>query len=146
MTEYRYAHEGGCRCGALRIHYACNRSLEELAPRACQCEFCLPRNFSYISAPEGRLEVRVRDRRMLYAHVFGTGTAEFMHCAICNHAVYVRSEIEGRTYGLVVAQALCTAALPEIAKPVDYDEESLEQRLSRRADNWIPELELIEDA
>jgi hypothetical protein len=87
----------------------------------------------------------VRDRRLLYAHVFGTGTAEFMHCAICNHLVFARSQIEGHTYGLVVAQALGYSAVARTPRPVSYADESLEERLARRAAHWIPELEIIED-
>ena len=139
MTDYRFQHPGGCACGAVTFLFHCNQALEELKPRACQCEFCRPRGASYVSAADGRLEVRVRDLRYLYAHSFGTFTADFMHCGRCNHLVYVTSEIDGQLRGLVLAQALRdeVGAAPAEA---DYDEESLEQRLARRAANWIPEL------
>jgi hypothetical protein len=146
VTEYRYRHEGGCRCGALRFDYLCDLPLEALTARACQCHFCLPRGASYLSAPSGRLEVRLRDRRFLYAHVFGTGTAEFMHCALCNHLVFVRSEVEGNTYGLVVAGALGDPPGAEAPLAVNYQDESLAERLARRAAHWIPKLEIIEDS
>jgi hypothetical protein len=145
VSEYRYRHEGGCGCGALRIGYLCDLSLEELTLRACQCHFCLPRGASYLSAPSGRLEVRLRERGFLYAHVFGTGTAEFMHCAFCNHLVFVRSHIQGNTYGLVLAQALDDSAAASAPRAVSYADESLAERLARRAAHWIPELEIIED-
>ena len=145
MNEFRYRHEGGCRCGALQIHYFCDDSPKELAPRACQCHFCLPRGASYLSASSSRLEVRLRDRRYLYAHVFGTGTAEFMHCAFCNHLVFVQSQIDGSTYGLVVAQALADVAASNPGRPVSYADESLAERLARRAEYWIPELKIIEN-
>jgi hypothetical protein len=146
VIESRFQHRGACRCGALRISYHCDQPPEKLIPRACQCEFCRPKSASYVSAPQGRLEVRLRDRRMLYAHVFGTGTAEFMHCAFCNEMVFVRSEVDGRVYALVVAQALLEMPPGASGRSVDYASESLAERLSRRAANWIPELELIEDA
>ena len=145
MTEHRYSHEGSCRCGSLRIHFHCDSALEALRARSCQCEFCLPRGASYVSDTTGRLEVRVRDRRLLYAHVFGTGTADFMHCARCNHLVFVRSRIDGRNYALVVVQALNAGAELAGTGPVDYHCESLPQRLSRRAASWIPDLEVVED-
>lgn len=146
MSEYRYRHEGSCRCGALRIGYECDLPLDELALRACQCHFCLPRGATYLSAPSGRLEVRLRDRRFLYAHVFGTGTAEFMHCAFCNHLVFVRSQIDGKTYGLVVAGALVDPSVAGAPRAVAYGSESLAERLARRAAHWIPDVEIIEDA
>ena len=122
MSEYAYQHSGGCACGAVTVR--CNRSAAELAPRACQCSFCRPRAASYVGG-EGRLEVRVRDKRYLYAHVFGTGTADFMHCGRCNHAVYVTSRVEGREYALVCFQALGIDAETSAAHAVDFDDESL---------------------
>ena len=125
MSDYAFQHAGGCRCGAVRYQLHCQLDLDELALRACQCEFCLPRGWSYLSAPCGRLEVRVRDRRYLYAHVFGTGTADFMHCGLCNHLVFVRSEIEGRLYGLVLAQALDSEVAVADSQAMDYAGETL---------------------
>lgn len=143
MSDFRYQHPGACSCGAVNYLLHCDLDLDELAPRACQCEFCLPGGASYVSVPAGRLEVRVRDRRYLYAHVFGTFTADFMHCGLCNDLVYVSTEIDGRTLGLVVQQTMQgdIDAAPSLA---DYEGETLENRLARRADNWIPELVLRE--
>lgn len=144
MSEYSYQHSGGCACGAVTIRLHCNRSAAELEPRACQCSFCRPRSASYVGDADARLEVRVRDKRYLYAHVFGTGTADFMHCGRCNHAVYVTSRVEGREYALVCFQALDPGAVSGAMRSVDFDDESLEERLARRARTWIPELEVVE--
>lgn len=143
MADYRFQHPGGCACGAITYFLHCNQDLDELTPRACQCEFCLPRAASYVSAAGARLEVRVRDLRYLYAHVFGTYTADFMHCGRCNHLVYVSSEIDGRVRGLVLAQSL-RDVIDAPATGTHYDDESLEQRLARRAATWIPELVVLE--
>ncbi len=139
MSDYQYQHSGGCACGAVSYQLHCNLALADLAPRACQCEFCRPRGARYISVPDGCLEVRVQDRRFLYAHAFGTFTADFMHCARCNDLVYVSCEIEGRALALAVQQSLHGEVFAAAA-PADYDDESLDERLARRADNWIPEL------
>ena len=129
----------------MRFDYFCDARLEEMAPRACQCSFCIPRGASYVSDPASRLEVRLRDPRMVYAHVHGTGTAKFVHCGLCNELVYVRCEIEGRTYGLIAAQALSHSP-PAAPYPVDHDGESMAQRLARRAAHWIPDLVVFDGA
>lgn len=139
MSDFTFQHAGGCRCGAVRYDLHCNLDLDKLALRACQCEFCLPRGARYISMPDAHLEVQVRDKRFLYAHVFGTGTADFMHCGRCNDLVYVSSEIEGRTRALVVENTL-EGELSAQPDAMDYDGESLDERLARRAANWIPTL------
>ena len=79
-----HEHHGGCGCGAVTFTYRCSQPLTELKARACQCEYCKPRRQTYLSDPAGSLHVRARDARYLYAHRFGTGTADFVHCAVCN--------------------------------------------------------------
>ncbi len=145
MTDYDYEHTGSCACGSVSYRFQSRLSEEELQPRACQCLFCRPRGASYVSDPAGRLEVRVRDLRYLYAHVFGTGTADFMHCGRCNHLVYVSSEIDGRVYGLVLQQSMDIDIEPGRSRAMDYSEESLETRLERRAGHWIPDVVVIEE-
>jgi hypothetical protein len=83
---------------------------------------------------------------MVYAHLFETQTAEFMHCARCNELVYVRCDIDGRSYGLVVAGALLTPPPLATQRSVDHAGESLTQRLERRMSHWIPDIVTIEDA
>ena len=144
MSEYPYQHTGRCSCGAVSYRFQSHYSTGELVPRACECLFCRPWPASYVSDPRGRLEVRVRDRRYLYAHVFGTGTAEFMHCGRCNHPVYVVSEIEGQCYGLVVQQSLDADIDPGRTRSEDFSSESLAERLQRRSATWIPEVSVAE--
>ena len=145
MTELNYCHAGACGCGAVRFEYHSHPPLGELEPRACQCEYCLPGNQRYLSEPEGLLRVSMRDQRWVYAHRFGTRTADFMHCARCNELVYVRCEIEGQHYALVVVNALESADQLLDPQPVDYDGEALAGRLDRRSSRWIGRLEVVEE-
>ena len=146
MSDFPHEHSGGCACGWVQYRFSCHIPADDLQPRACQCLFCRPRGTSYISDAGGRLEVRVRDLRYLYAHVFGTGTADFMHCGRCNHLVYVSTEIDGRLYGLVVQESLDVDIDPGRSRAMDFGGESLEQRVARRAETWIPDISVTEGA
>lgn len=146
MSEFPHEHTGSCACGSVQYRFRCHVAVDELQPRACQCLFCRPRGASYISDPGGQLEVRVRDLRYLYAHVFGTATADFMHCGRCNHLVYVSTEIDGRLYGLVVQESLDADIDPGRSRAMEFGGESLEERVARRAETWIPEVSIVEDA
>jgi hypothetical protein len=143
MVEKRHCHPGSCDCGAIQFEYYCSRPLTELSARACQCDFCRPLANTYLSEPDGLLRVKLRDMRYLYAHCFGTRSADFQHCAICNALVYVTSEIDGHVYALVVARALKESPPDSDAQAVDYAAETLEQRLQRRAQRWISNLEVV---
>jgi hypothetical protein len=143
MNDYPHCHSGACDCGAVRFKFFCSRELASLVARECQCEYCQPRRASYVSDTQGMLRVEVRDTRYLYSHCFGTRSADFVHCARCNALVYVKSLIEGREYALVVANRLSDFPALTQARAVDFDAESLQVRLQRRAESWIPVLEVV---
>ena len=144
MVDYPYEYSGGCECGSVSFSYRCSTPIDEWGVRACQCEYCVPKNARYISDATASLQVTVHDRRVLYAHSFGTRTADFMHCALCNSLVYVVSEIDEHSYALVVADALEQRGALGSATPFDYDDEQLGARLDRRAERWIRRFELVE--
>jgi hypothetical protein len=142
MTEFAYEHPGSCECGAVRFVFRAPQPLALMTARSCQCLYCQPRGSSYLSDADSALHVRVKELRYLYAHRFGTNTADFMHCVICNMQVFVRSEIEGHVYALVSAAALTGFDQLQDFNAVDYDGETLAQRLGRRSQAWIPELRI----
>lgn len=142
MIDYSFQHRGGCECGAVTFTYHSHRPLSELTARACQCEFCLPRSATYLSEPDARLQVELKDHRYVYSHSFGTNTADFMHCAVCNKLVYVKSAIDGHDYALVVVAALYDSAQLALPGAVDYDGEGVSERLQRRAQRWIAHLDV----
>ena len=142
MIEYAYTHTGGCECGAVHIVYRARQSLAQMTGRSCQCLYCQPRASTYLSSPDSALQVKTRDLRYMYAHRFGTNTADFMHCVVCNMEVFVRSEIQGQVYALVNAAALSELTQLQNISLMDYDGETLAQRLARRRQAWIPELQI----
>ena len=144
MSDYTFSHRGGCECGGVRFQYLTDTPLTELPVRSCQCEFCRPRAALYSSEPSASLHIEVKDRRILYAHRFGTRSADFMHCARCNNLVYVRCDIAGKQYAIVVVSALAGELPDWQATAMDYEGERLQQRLSWRAECWIHNFELAE--
>jgi hypothetical protein len=145
MSEYKHVHTGACDCGAVKFEYHCDQDLTEHTARACQCEFCKPRQASYLSLVASELRVHLKDRRYLYAYRFGTNTADFMHCAVCNSQVFVKTRVDDQDYALVYAPALARFSELTDFSPVNYDEEVLSDRLQRRAQNWIAKLDVISE-
>lgn len=138
VSDYQYA--GGCRCGSIRFIYHCTRPLSEQSGRRCQCSFCRPFDAVYVSDSEGRLEVELSDRRLLYSHLFGTSSAAFKHCARCNGVAFVSSRVDDRDYALVSARCLDAYSDLGAIDSADYTRESQQERLQRRAHIWIPVL------
>ena len=142
MTIHAYQHPGACACGAVRVLYHSHKPLQELRARACQCDYCRPTGAAYLSGTDSELHIKLKDSRYLYAHRFGTASADFMHCAVCNTQVFVRCEWEGRLYALVSVGVLEERAALAGFDEVDYEGESLDQRLQRRAQHWVPTLKI----
>ena len=146
MTSTHHELRGGCACGIVRYRFLSSKPAGELQPRACQCIFCKPGNAQYVGDSAGRLEVEVTDKRYLYSHSFGTYTADFVHCGRCNHLVYVTTIVDGKIYALVELHGLEEDLEASDPVPMDFDGESVDERLGRRAGTWIPELEIQEHA
>ena len=95
-------HEGGCHCGNLRWRFETTRTTGEIAPRACDCDFCSRHRAAWVSDPQGMLRVEVHHAAGLQRYRQGSQQAEFLVCRDCGVlvAVVARSE-DGRLLGAV---------------------------------------------
>ena len=143
MNEPAFCHRGACECGHVSLEYRTRTVTADLQARSCQCQYCAPAGHRYLSTAGDSLRVFVPDPRVLYAHCFGTYTAEFMHCALCNNLVFVRSEIEGRAFALAVLGTLGELAGRVCCEPVCYEGEALSRRLERRSRRWIADVDVV---
>jgi hypothetical protein len=135
-SEFEYHYEGGCRCGGVALTYSCHTEAGATPVRSCSCEYCAPQQNAFVSTPGAVIAVQLKHPSILYSHRFGTYSADFCHCAVCNELVFVRAEIDGDTYAAVRAQALHAGAGFAPAAEFDFDAETLQQRLLRRRNSW----------
>jgi hypothetical protein len=107
--------------------------------RACQCRFCRTHDALSASDPDGTIEFVEHRPELLQRYRFGQRTADFLLCRDCG--VYIGALIEtprGR-FGIINIHALDPQPSP-IAGTVsmEYDAESVEQRIARREQRWSP--------
>lgn len=133
------AFEGSCHCGAIEYIYRTAINPEKWNVRACQCSFCRAHAGLSTSDPEGSVEFKERVRGALHHYRFGQLTADFLICRKCG--VYLGAAIttpKGR-YGVININAL--RPIPSNLPPpvaADYEGETQEQRIERRAQRWTP--------
>jgi CheY-like chemotaxis protein len=132
-------HPGGCHCGNLRVVLRLTQAPEEAMLRACGCTFCRAHGTRTTSDPLGSVEVWAEDWSLVEPYRFGSGTAEYLVCRRCGVYIGAFCETEAGTRAVVNTNCLddrgrftSTPAL------VDYDGESVPDRLTRRAANWTP--------
>lgn len=130
---------GRCHCGNLSFAFEATKSLDDLGLRVCQCSFCQAHGARAVSDPHGEIQFWVRDATILSRYRMGLGITEFLVCGRCG--VYVGALMDDGGKQLMTLNANTFVPCPpanHIAKPVEYEAESVEQRVSRRRERWTP--------
>jgi hypothetical protein len=132
-------HEGRCHCGNLQVRIWLTQAPDVMPIRSCACTFCRRHGTRTVSDPVGHAEIEARDWSLVQRYRFGSGTADFVLCRTCG--VYIGAVCETASGLRSVINTLCLddrdAFTHEAVHP-DYDGETTEQRLLRRAANWMP--------
>ena len=133
--------EGGCHCGNIRYRLAWPGASKVIPARACGCSFCRARRATYTSHPEARLEALITDEAHLSRYRFATSTADFFICRRCGGTTFAVSRIEGRDFAVVNVFTFDDAEGMDFdISSTDFDGETVDERLQRRARNWIPDV------
>lgn len=134
--------KGFCHCKNIKLTLNTQKSKESFVPRRCDCSYCEQSGAEYISDPDGSLLISTEDEADLGRYRFDTKTAEFLFCRNCGIMVCVVSEIDGNAYAVVNHKILEDfPAKAHSSETVSYGGELLEDRLKRRAKNWISNVE-----
>jgi hypothetical protein len=130
---------GGCHCANIRVHLRLTKPPEETPIRACTCSFCRSHNPRMMSDPEGRLEVQADDWSLVERYQFGTRTCDFLICRRCGVFIAAVAEMTEGVRAVVNVNCLHDRAR-FIAAPTmhEFQGETIDSRLSRRAANWMP--------
>lgn len=140
--KHTHTHHGSCHCGNITTTFHTSRSPAELGARSCQCGWCLMQGRpSHTSDPAGQTIISAKEPAHVFGYKMGYGTAEFLGCTKCHvvPAAVWRKKEDGKLYSVCRVQTLDIArSLMEHDRIHQVNDESLEQRLERRAKNWTP--------
>jgi hypothetical protein len=131
-------HQGGCHCGNLRVRVRLTKPPAEMPVRSCACSFCRAHGTRTVSDPAGLAELWA-DWSLVQKYRFSSRTADYLLCRRCG--VYIGAVCEAPAGCRAVINTLCLddrAAFIRQATHPDYDQETVEMRLARRAQNWMP--------
>jgi hypothetical protein len=128
---------GSCHCGNVEFTLLTEQSEHSLVPRRCGCTMCRRHGASWVSDPDARLELRCRDAACLSLYQFGQKTSRWIVCAQCGVLTAVISRIDGRLRAVVRSQSMIEHRFSAPEAATDFDDESVESRLARRARSWI---------
>lgn len=130
---------GHCHCGNIHFEFETACSPAELPLRTCRCSFCRAHGAVTASDPRGRVRIRIIERGRLQYYRFGLGVTDMLICTRCGCYVAAVMQIDGRQYATLNVNLFdLRTELSASPMPVDYREETREQRLTRRRQCWTP--------
>jgi len=130
---------GRCHCGNLQISFETGFNHTNLPVRACQCSFCRAHGAATATDPDGRVRISTSESAHVRNYRFGLGVTDFLICANCGAFVAAVMQIDGSLYASVNINVLgVRAKLQNQPQPVDYANETVEQRRTRRKKHWTP--------
>lgn len=89
--------------------------------------------------PDGRVIINATEAAHVRRYRFGLGITDFLICSDCGVFVAAVMVIDGKHYTSVNVNILSDRAqFMMMPQPVDYANESAEQRRARRKKNWAP--------
>jgi hypothetical protein len=128
--------KGSCHCGNVEFTLHTEKDEHTLVPRRCGCSMCRRHGATWISDPDGRLELRCRDEAGVGVYMFAHRTSRWILCARCGVLMAVVSRIDGRLRAVVRTQPMVDHVFKGEV-PMDFDGESVDERLARRSRTWI---------
>jgi hypothetical protein len=141
QTEYRRIN-GSCHCGNIRFTFDWPGSGSTIPVRACGCDLCTKHRGVWTSHPQGLFRLQIADDAEVRLYRFGTKTADFHVCIICGVIPIVTCTIDGARYAVVNVNTFDDVDRSHLVEqPADFEGETTDNRLARRARNWTPEAE-----
>ena len=142
MNTTFYVYTGGCHCSNIKLIVELPKELNTYKPRACDCDFCMAHGTSYLSDPQGKLSIMIKDKDHLSHYRQGDAIADFLICKVCGVVVGVCFESEADRYATINAKALSHRAdcLPETS--VSPKLLSTEEKIERWKKAWFSDVKL----
>jgi hypothetical protein len=134
-----HACAGRCHCGAVRLALELSKPPAEHRLRACQCGFCRPRGVRTIADAGGMAVLTVPAEDQLLRYRFGLACADYLVCRGCGSYAAAVMPDGARLISVVNVAGLDVAEFR--GRDGDhgaYDGETLEARLARRRQYWMP--------
>ena len=126
---------GKCSCGQTKVKLSLPKTLDYYTPRACDCDFCIARNISYISHPDGELEIESSEP--LDVQIQGSSQASFITCNCCKSVIAAPLQLESSLVGALNSALLSKSSLFQEAITVSPKALSAKEKVDRWQTVWL---------
>ncbi|QGX40891.1 hypothetical protein [Permianibacter aggregans] len=130
-----YQFAGHCRCGGSQVEFHSQHPLNQLGPRACDCDFCTERKLHWLSDPAGKLFVHFEQHYVIQQQ--GSGQAQFLTCAGCGTVVAVTFPFQPQRLGALNSDVLDEKAQLQHSALVSPKQLNPEEKKPRWQKAWM---------
>ncbi len=131
---YKLMIKTSCECQNIKVE--CDSKLLSRIARQCNCNYCKASQAEYLSDSDSNVTFEITDFESYRLSQNGYPIAKLHECN--NYGVIlVTFKVEGQLYCVINAKALRVNGYTLDGTLKDYSNESNEQRLSRRKNNWF---------
>ena len=126
---------GNCSCGSVKLLLSLPDEIHNYIPRACDCDFCMERQITYLSDPEGKLTIHSKNKLVSVRQ--GSEQAIFLTCNQCNDVVSVVCKFGTVYKGAINATLLKDFEQMKESQVVSPKYLSAKEKLKRWSSLWL---------
>ena len=126
---------GQCNCGQTKVKLSLPETLDHYSPRACDCDFCISRNITYLSHPDGELEIESIEPLDIQRQ--GSNQASFITCNCCKSVIAVSLQLENNLIGALNSILLTNDSSLQEPTRVSPKVLSAKEKLERWQTVWL---------
>ena len=126
---------GKCSCGQTKVKLSLPETLDHYSPRACDCDFCISRNISYLSHPDGELEIDSIESLLVQQQ--GSNQASFITCNCCKSVIAASLQLENVLVGSLNSTLLSNFSLLQEPTIVSPKALGAKQKIDRWQAVWL---------
>jgi len=126
---------GKCSCGKTKVVLSLPETLDNYSPRACDCDFCTSRNITYLSHPNGKLEIESIEP--LDVQRQGSNQASFITCNCCKSVIAASLPLENNLVGALNSTLLSNFSLLQEPTTVSPKALGAKEKVERWQTVWL---------
>jgi hypothetical protein len=126
---------GKCSCGQTKVTLNLPETLDHYSPRACDCDFCISKNISYLSHPDG--ELKIESIESLEIQKQGSNQANFITCNCCKSVIAASLQLENNLIGALNSTLLSSFSLLQESTKVSPKLLGEKEKIDRWKTVWL---------
>ena len=126
---------GQCSCGQTKIKISLPKELSQYSPRACDCDFCISRKISYLSHPDGELEIT--SIAPLNVQRQGSKQAGFITCNSCQSVIAASLQLDKSLIGALNSTLLSNFSMLQAPTKVSPKTLTANEKIARWKTVWL---------